>query len=295
MSIICKKVEVPICERAAYNGTPGFVYATIESKTENRLNLPSDYKYHWAFLPRKYEEWAQRLQNFDIRENDIWITGFPKTGTTWLRNIIWQLKNNLDFNAPLRKTFTEYLEIPIIYEESNGDEQLEMMIKRNDGRVAEYIDLPSPRILKSHLPAFLLPRQIWTTKPRVVYICRNSKDVITSLYYMHRNNFHKYTGTLDNKCERLMSGEISFSPFFDHMKSFWQLRHLDHVLFLTYEELSTDLFAGIKRISKFLGCSYNDEKLKELTEHVSFKSMSAKTEDYFETVMADKRKDPNYK
>lgn len=34
-----------------------------------------------------------------------------------------------------------------------------------------------------------------------------------------------------------------------------------------------DSFTNIKKISKFLGCKYTDEQLRQLTEFVSFKNM----------------------
>lgn len=35
-------------------------------------------------LPKKYEDFAQIIENFEIRDDDVWICSFPKTGIIFL-------------------------------------------------------------------------------------------------------------------------------------------------------------------------------------------------------------------
>ena len=42
---------------------------------------------------------------------------------------------------------------------------------------------PSPRVLNSHLPLSMLPRQMKQKKTKVVWVARNPKDAIVSYYY----------------------------------------------------------------------------------------------------------------
>ncbi len=53
--------------------------------------------------------------------------------------------------------------------------------------------MPSPRLLKSHLPAHLLPSSIFAKKAKIVYVARNPKHVAVSFYH-----FHKYIPDLPN-------------------------------------------------------------------------------------------------
>lgn len=43
-------------------------------------------------------------------------------------------------------------------------------------------DMPSPRFIKSHLPYHLLPTQMDTVKPKIIYTSRNPKDLCVSFY-----------------------------------------------------------------------------------------------------------------
>ena len=36
------------------------------------------------------------LQNFPLKEDDIWIVTFPKCGTTWMQETISMLVNDVD-------------------------------------------------------------------------------------------------------------------------------------------------------------------------------------------------------
>lgn len=141
----------------------------------------------------------------------------------------------------------------------------------------EYDGASSPRLLKSHLPAFLLPKNIWTVKPKLIYIYRDAKDVAISMYHMYKNStVAGFTGTQEEFFDYFLNDTIIFGPFHDHVNSFLRLNELDHVLLMKYEDMIADQFGGVKKISEFLGYSYNDDQLQQLTDHVSFENMRRK-------------------
>jgi len=296
MAIVYTNVEDSLCKRLAYIGTSKFIYVTIDPAEKHQLNLPSNYKYYSILLQRKYADWSSRYFNFKIHDDDTFVCGYPKTGTTWIHNVVWQLKNNLDFDAPAKRSNEEYFEKAIMHEHADGYEKLQEFIDWKERSTEGYNELPPPRIFKSHLPAFLLPKEIWTKKTKTIYIARNPKDSTVSLYYNVRNNVTNYSDTLESLCETVISDKGIFLPFFDHINSYWQLRHLNHVLFLTYEDLKADTFGGVKMINDFLGCSYNDEQLKRMTDHVSFDTMREQFLENTTSEMIGKSKpDPDYR
>lgn len=273
-----------------------FIRVSIDQSSQTQLNLPSDYKYHSVLTLQNYADWSERMFNFAVRKDDFWIAGYAKTGTTWTHNIVWLMANGLNFTVPPKTSSDEWFEAPLIRGDSKQSDKMLQWLENRSKSFDQFDEMPSPRIFKTHLPAFLLPKDIWSTKCKIIYIARNPKDAIVSLYYMARNNFAQYTGSLENMCEMLMKDELVCAPFIDHVLSFWQLRHLEHVLFLTYEELSADPFGGVKRICEFLGYSYDDNQLKQLTEFVSFENLRKYD---LENIPADisggKKQDPDYR
>lgn len=63
-------------------------------------------------LPGAWSECADKVYNFEAKSSDIWISTFPRSGTTWTQEMMWLLCNNLDYEAakasPLNRRFPYY-------------------------------------------------------------------------------------------------------------------------------------------------------------------------------------------
>ena len=57
------------------------------------------------------------------------------------------------------------------------------------------------------------------------------------------------------------------------MLGYWNNRHLQNVLFLTFEEMKSDLSAVLDKVSQFLGKSIQAKDKPRLLDHLSFDSM----------------------
>lgn len=132
--------------------------------------------------------------------------------------------------------------------------------------------MPRPRHIKSHLPLALLPKQLWTVKPKIVYTARNPKDVTTS-YMHHYKNLHAFKGTKEDYLDGILADRIVFCPQIKHAADFWPLSTRDHVLFLHFEDMKRNLPEVLKKVCAFFGKSYTPSELAELKRHLSFDIM----------------------
>lgn len=265
-------------------------WATTNPSANGHLPYPKGYAFKSCYVPKKFEACSAQIRTFHVRKDDIWVLSFPKTGTTWIQNIVWQLRNGFDFTKePITLNDAQYLEWVMFDDDPDVKKALKSIVEN----ALEKLDqAPSPRIIKSHFPPNLLPIELWTVRPKIIYITRNPKDTAISNYHMLCNDFNNFNGTIEEYFDLFLNDNTWYAPFNAHVINFWQLRHLDHFLFLTYEELSADRVKEIKKISDFLECPHSDEDFKLLSEYVSFDNMRKMNT---KEILIKSDRDPNYR
>lgn len=73
--------------------------------------LPGDIlsRFNSITMPRAYEEFIERIWNFDVYADDTWVITYPKCGTTWTQEAVWQICNGVDIDGkgkePIRQRF----------------------------------------------------------------------------------------------------------------------------------------------------------------------------------------------
>ncbi|XP_071445159.1 luciferin sulfotransferase-like [Hetaerina americana] len=231
-------------------------------------------------LPDYFSDYEKQIREMEIRPDDIWVASYPKTGTTWTQEMVWCIGNDLDFERaksivlPLRFPF---IDLSCLFNFPDGpkaglDSPLFEFLKDS---VKYTVDKESPRYIKTHLPWELLPEQIKTKKAKVIYVARNPKDTCVS-YYHHSRLIEGYRGSFEDFIELFLQDTVTYSPFWDHLLSYWEHRDDSNVLFLKYEEMKKDLPSVIRKVSTFMGKKQlNDEDMKTLCHHLSFESMKS--------------------
>uniref|UniRef100_A0A8C0FDA5 Sulfotransferase n=1 Tax=Bubo bubo TaxID=30461 RepID=A0A8C0FDA5_BUBBB len=102
----------------------------------------------------------------------------------------------------------------------------------------DYAALPLPRVFATHLPYYLLPRDLRNKRGRIIYVTRNPKDVMVSYYH-----FSKYISTLEEIpdfnlfMERFLAGKVLASSWLDHVAGWYSHAEDFNILFVTYEEM----------------------------------------------------------
>ncbi|XP_037826777.1 sulfotransferase 1 family member D1-like [Lucilia sericata] len=244
------------------------------------IPLKKNWSETWCTLSAHFETVCDQYFNLELRKDDVFVVTFMKCGTTWMQECAWLLLNNLDYEKSkeevvmIRSPFLDFHSI--------------MPGLLNHVELIE--KLPSPRLIKSHLPANLLPLQVWEKKQKIIYVARNAKDVIVSSFHFVKNldmwrgdNFHDYV-------DDFLNNEIIYTHFWSHIVDFWKMRNEPFIFFVTYEEMKRDLANVLQRLCVFLERPQLSEKEMEgLLQHLSFDSMKKNKK----TNLTDLLKDDN--
>uniref|UniRef100_A0A2K6PBQ5 Sulfotransferase n=1 Tax=Rhinopithecus roxellana TaxID=61622 RepID=A0A2K6PBQ5_RHIRO len=219
-----------------------------------------------VLLIKYFAEALGPLQTFWARPDDLLISTYPKSGTTWVSQILDMIYQGGDLEkchrAPIfmRVPFLEFKAPGIL----SGLETLK--------------DTPAPRLLKTHLPLALLPQTLLDQKVKVrlgplplqvVFV-----DVAVSYYHFHRMaKVRPDPGTWESFLEKFMAGEVSYGSWYQHMQEWWELSHTHPVLYLFYEDMKENPKREIRKILEFVGLSLPEETVDLMVQHTSFREM----------------------
>uniref|UniRef100_A0A1B0D0B6 Sulfotransferase domain-containing protein n=1 Tax=Phlebotomus papatasi TaxID=29031 RepID=A0A1B0D0B6_PHLPP len=257
-------------EKVKYAGMEEFIIVKNTDVSQAPV-WPKDHSY---FLPGFFQDSIETIYDFEVRPDDVWLLAFPKTGSTWTQEMIWQICNDLDYERSEKKYETEtftYLETNYILSKQVKLPNILNMLRESKSR----------RFIRSHLAAPLLPKQLWTVKPKMIYVARNVKDVAISFYHYYRN-VHHFSGSWEDFFDIFMKDRVMFAPYHTHVSNFWHIRNEDNILFLTYEEMKRDHPNVIRKTAQFLGKSLKKEEVLELADYLSFSRFSKNSRINFE-------------
>lgn len=139
---------------------------------------------------------------------------------------------------------------------------------------------PRPRLLKSHLPMQMLPDQIWTVNPKIVYVFRNPKDVAVSSFH-HYTTLHAYQGPMKEFVDAFVGDFLLWGPFHEHISGFLELAQFKgNIHLVRFEDMKKDLRNEILRMVQFLEVYIEEKDLAKLIEHLNIDSMKSKPKTY---------------
>lgn len=204
-----------------------------------------------------------KSKQFQAKKDDVFVVSFPKTGTTWAQEIVYLIGNNAD----VKKAKSENMEkrFPILeYPTIDHDKYDKNTTKRR------------PQFFKSHLPFTLLPKSVHEQKCKIIYVTRNPKDTVVSMWHFYKMiKPLSYRGSLKDFQQLFIQEQVTYAPFQRNVKEFWEHRHDSNVLFITFEDMKKDLKTSVKLIAAFLEKSLTEEEIEIISNHCSFKKMSS--------------------
>jgi len=211
--------------------------------------------------------------DFRFRDDDIIISTYAKSGTTWMQQIISQML--FDANTELElHAMSPWMDFRLPAKEVKFA-QLEAQTHR--------------RFIKSHLPVDAL---VYSPTAKYVYIGRDGRDVLWSLYNHHANGSDAMYEKINNTpgrigpplepptpdirqyfLEWLERDGFPYWPFWENIRTWWEIRNLPNLMMVHFDVMKRQMPEEMRRIAKFLDIRINESKWDLMVEHCTFEWM----------------------
>ncbi|XP_027343081.1 cytosolic sulfotransferase 15-like [Abrus precatorius] len=231
------------------------------------LTLPREKGWRTPYLYLFQGFWCQPTEieaintfqkHFQAKESDVLVATVPKSGTTWLKALIFATLNRQHFssfnkNHPLLSSNPHDL-VPFF----------EYTLYAKHDKVPNLSNMSEPRLFGTHIPFASLPNSIKECNCKIVYICRNPFDTFVSSWFFV-NKIKPDSSpilTLEEAFEMYCEGIVGFGPFWTHMLGYWKesIERPSKVLFLKYEKLKENVSFQLKGVAEFLGYPFTSEE-----------------------------------
>lgn len=208
--------------------------------------------------------------DFRFRDDDIVIATYAKSGTTWTQQIVAQMLFNGDPNLPVAEL----------------SPWLDLRVPPRAVKLPLVEAQTHRRIIKTHLPVDAL---VYSPRAKYLYIARDGRDVVWSMYNHHVNANQAWYAALNDTPGRVgppiepPPADIRqywrdwmdkdghpFWPFWDNIRTWWQIRHLPNVLFVHFNDLKRDMPREMRRIARFLEIVVDERRWDRIVEYCSF-------------------------
>jgi len=208
--------------------------------------------------------------DFRFREDDIIIATYAKSGTTWTQQIIAQMLFGPD----------PELEV------AEMSPWLDLRVPPREVKLPAVEAQTHRRFLKTHLP---LDALVFSPEAKYLYIGRDGRDVVWSMHNHHANANRLWYEALNDTPGRVgppigpppadvrqywrewLDGDgHPFWPFWENVRTWWEVRDLPNVLFVHFADLKRDMPTQMRRIAGFLGIPVDETKWDTILEYCSF-------------------------
>ncbi len=215
--------------------------------------------------------------DFKFRNDDIVVATYAKSGTTWAQQILAQLIFNGAEGIETSK-LSPWVDLRIMPPEA----------------IAGLERLSHRRFVKTHLPVDAL---VFSPNAKYLYVGRDGRDMVWSLYNHHVNANEHWYGALNNTPGRVgpaiepppasvheyyrqwFAGDgYPFWSYWENVRSWWEIRRLPNVKLVHFNDMKCDLPGSIRGIADFLDIKIDENTFPAIVEHCTFDYMKAHAE-----------------
>ncbi|XP_076453299.1 sulfotransferase 1B1-like [Babylonia areolata] len=208
---------------------------------------------------KDFREHLKKIRHFEMRDDDVILASFPRSGAFWHHEIISMLLHNT----------TDYVgHIEDVHFDWTAFDQL----PRPDG----------PQTYATHFRYRLLPQQAREKKVKVIYCYRNPKDCWVSYYNysIGMKLMHFYEGTWTHFFDMMNNTGYWYGDWFDHVLEWEEAmnNHPDVIFPSCYELMKKDPVGQIMKMDQFLGLNRGREMCEKIAKACQFSNMKAAKE-----------------
>ncbi|XP_071955695.1 sulfotransferase 1B1-like isoform X1 [Antedon mediterranea] len=213
------------------------------------------------YVPSVRADMHERVRQFVVRDEDVYIVTYSKAGTHWMTEIVKSILADGDYEKA-EKMFgihpkpLEYFDTMIELEKIPRDQQ---------------------RLIVTHIHEELLPKAVFNGKAKIVYVVRNPKDSVVS--YFHFAQPFRYSEefeTWETFLQCFMSENMPGRSWFNFNSNYWKHRNKNNFYLTTYEDMRLNIRSIIEEIAAFLGKPTTKETLDKLVNIAAFSRMNKK-------------------
>ncbi|KAG6406497.1 hypothetical protein SASPL_134100 [Salvia splendens] len=224
------------------------------------------------FRPQRVKPIKRVINHYNPLPSDVILVTSPKTGTTWLKSVLYSILNRSSKHKLAVKhphELVPFLEVQVFAE---ADEP-PILPAPSDG----------PRLFATHIPYQLLTKTLDYSQCKVVYLTRNPKDTLVSLWhFVNKWNMEKVDQpwSLDEATDKFCRGISLYGPYYDHVLGYRELslKRPENVLFVTFEDMLEDPHGYVKKLGEFLGCPFEkdeEDEVEEIVKNCSIEVLSS--------------------
>ncbi|XP_076463353.1 sulfotransferase 1A2-like isoform X2 [Babylonia areolata] len=210
---------------------------------------------------KDYREHLKKIRHMELRDDDVILASFPRSGTLWHHQILYMLLHNTtDYVGRMEQDHLEWTEFE--------------KLSRPEGPQT-YVT----HLRYHHLP---VPQQAREQKVKVIYCYRNPKDCWVSLYNIARGIqiIPSYEGTWSHFFDLMIDTGYWYGDWFDHVLEWEKAKsdHPDDIFLSCYELMKRDPVGQIMKIDQFLGLNRGRQLCEQIAEACQFSKLKAAKE-----------------